>query len=368
MTKKLTGTEPYQTPLNADLGTMAYQDADSVRVGSLISDGSVEIGINRTSSTSGIVLQLSDNVTGAQTDGVYKAIRSASNAGNSISEIRFLETDGTNNNTSISFATASTAGGLTERLRINQVGNVGIGTVAPEKQLHITTITNNGGSITGGADRQGSVIRLQHTINHEVGYTGGDFLGGLEFFSGDGSAGTGVRTAIRTSADDPYNTHSLRFYTASSNSTTLNETMRINHRGWVTMPYQPCFSARANGGTNPGANQTLPFPVVDVNTGSHYNTSTSTFTAPIDGTYFFYFQALGDAATNARAIAYIQKNGAYTLEGSATTKDYNSVQAQLIVSLSAGDTIRIQTDPGTEGTRFYGSSNTQNWFMGYLIG
>ena len=49
MTKKLTGTLPYQTPLNADLGTMAYQDADSVRVGSLISDGSVEIGGTGTS-------------------------------------------------------------------------------------------------------------------------------------------------------------------------------------------------------------------------------------------------------------------------------------------------------------------------------
>ena len=156
MTKKLTGTLPYQTPLNADLGTMAYQDADSVRVGSLISDGSVEIGINRTSSTSGIVLQLSDNVTGAQTDGVYKAIRSASNAGNSISEIRFLETDGTNNNTSISFATANTAGGLTERLRINQAGKVGIGTDDPTATLDVvgTNATEQlrVGNSTGGTD------------------------------------------------------------------------------------------------------------------------------------------------------------------------------------------------------------------------
>jgi hypothetical protein len=30
MTKKLTGTEPYQTPLNADLGTMAYIDKDNM--------------------------------------------------------------------------------------------------------------------------------------------------------------------------------------------------------------------------------------------------------------------------------------------------------------------------------------------------
>ena len=32
MTKKLTGTEPYQTPLNADLGTLAYQDKENIHV------------------------------------------------------------------------------------------------------------------------------------------------------------------------------------------------------------------------------------------------------------------------------------------------------------------------------------------------
>jgi hypothetical protein len=49
MTKKLTGTEPYQTPLNADLGTMAYQDADAL---GNITASSATLG-GRTSSTSG---------------------------------------------------------------------------------------------------------------------------------------------------------------------------------------------------------------------------------------------------------------------------------------------------------------------------
>jgi hypothetical protein len=49
MTKKLTGTLPYQTPLNADLGTMAYQDADAL---GNITASSATLG-GRTSSTSG---------------------------------------------------------------------------------------------------------------------------------------------------------------------------------------------------------------------------------------------------------------------------------------------------------------------------
>lgn len=147
------------------------------------------------------------------------------------------------------------------------------------------------------------------------------------------------------------------------------EQMRIDSAGRVTMPYQPCFSARGTGsGTNPGGNQTMPFPTAVVNTGSHYNTGTSTFTAPIGGKYFFYFQALGHGGLNARAIALIQLNGGSYIEASATTKDYNSVQTQLIISLSAGDTVRVQTTAGSDGARFYPSSGNQNWFMGYLIG
>jgi len=155
----------------------------------------------------------------------------------------------------------------------------------------------------------------------------------------------------------------MTFYTGGS------ERMRVDTSGRVTMSNQPCFTAKASGsGTNPGSNQTLPFTVATVNVGNHYNTSNSTFTAPIAGRYFFYFQALGDAAANARAIAYIQLNGVGYAEGSATTKDYNSVQAQVIISLSAGDTVRVQTAGSVDGTKFYSTSSDQNWFMGYLIG
>ena len=121
--------------------------------------------------------------------------------------------------------------GGNQRIYTNSGVNVGIGTTSPDRQLEISTTT--AGLLTSSANRQGSVIKLTHNINHESGYTGGDFLGGIEFESGDGSAGAGVRAAIRAEATDPYNTHSLKFYTATSNSTSIASRMTIDHNGNV---------------------------------------------------------------------------------------------------------------------------------------
>jgi hypothetical protein len=101
---------------------MRIDSSGNVGIGTSTPGAKQEIYVTRTSSTNAVALILNDNVTGAQTNGVYKSIRSLSNNGSSVSEIRFLETDGTNNNTGIAFATQSTAAGLTERARFNNLG------------------------------------------------------------------------------------------------------------------------------------------------------------------------------------------------------------------------------------------------------
>ena len=104
---------------------LTVTSAQLVGVGTTSPSAPLEVYVQRTASTNATSIILNDNVTGAQTNGVYKSIQSRSNNGASKSEIRFLESDGTNNNTAIAFATANSAGGgVIERVRILNTGNI----------------------------------------------------------------------------------------------------------------------------------------------------------------------------------------------------------------------------------------------------
>ena len=122
----------------------------------------------------------------------------------------------------------------TERMRIAASGNIGIGTSTPSRLLELSTVISGNPIGTGNV---GSALRLSNLTEYESDYgTGGgnpDFLGSIEFYSGDTSTGTGVRTAIKTSVDNYYNTHSLRFYTSPSNAAGLTERMCISYTGDV---------------------------------------------------------------------------------------------------------------------------------------
>ena len=129
------------------------------------------------------------------------------------------------------FATANA-----EVMRLSS-GKIGVGATAPATDIHVKTST--AGNITSGSARQGSVIRLEHDANWESGYTGGDFLGGVEFYSGDDTTGEGVRTAIKTTVDGPYNQNSLAFYTAPAVSLPIQQRMIIGPSGNVGIGAAP---------------------------------------------------------------------------------------------------------------------------------
>jgi len=119
---------------------------------------------------------------------------------------------------------------------IKQNGNVGIGTSSPDSLLHLQKTRT--GTISGGASDTGAVIKLHTEAQWESGYgnnaaaSTNDYLGSIEFSTGDGSNGEGVRAAIRGTVDSYYNQNSIVFETAAGAAAgDPIERMRVLHNG-----------------------------------------------------------------------------------------------------------------------------------------
>ena len=96
------------------------------------------------------------------------------------------------------------------------------------------------GTLSGGASRSGATIKLHHEAQWESGYgnnpsaSTNDYLGGIEFSTGDNSTGEGVRAAIRATVDSYYNQNSIVFETVSgATAADPIERMRVLHNGNV---------------------------------------------------------------------------------------------------------------------------------------
>ena len=105
-----------------------------------------------------------------------------------------------------------------ERLRINSLGNVGIGTTSPTKTLHISD----------GANNTPTTFRIENT---DTAIETDQEVNSIEFYTNDSStSGTGVTAKIAQVAENPGNQYGLAFSTYDAG---LEEAMRIDESGKV---------------------------------------------------------------------------------------------------------------------------------------
>jgi hypothetical protein len=146
---------------------------------------------------------------------------------------------------------------------------------------------------------------------------------------------------------------------ASSGNTGIS----IDSLGRVRQPgTQPAFYARRTLGNLVGA-QIIIFNATLLNSGSHYNTSTGRFTAPIAGVYEFHVSLLTNGGSN-RCQAEIRINGS----GNTTMEmgpgyGYQQGGMFLLRSLNANDYAEVALNSATDG--MYGSG--YNSFSGRLV-
>ena len=141
--------------------------------------------------------------------------------------------------------------------------------------------------------------------------------------------------------------------------------MTIDSAGRVVSPAKPAFMARRTSNQSTGV---VIFDTAVVNQGSHYDTSTGKFTAPVAGVYSFSTVVLSNNdGTDNYFRSEIHINGTTYAVSQAYTFSDNDFGSSFstVASLSANDYVQVVAVTAP----VYGSGNTNyTHFSGFLIG
>jgi len=144
-----------------------------------------------------------------------------------------------------------------------------------------------------------------------------------------------------------------------------NTAIYMDQSGRVLMPYQPAFWSWRSGGGNVGSEEDFQCDQVQINRGSHYNTSNFRFTAPVTGAYCFEFHAMNNQGNPGSSTVYFWINGAKYHYFHIVNSHPSSAGSTVILQLSANDYVNC-----TASNIHYngGSQYKYPHFGGYLIG
>jgi len=185
------------------------------------------------------------------------------------------------------------------------------------------------------------------------------------------SSGYGLLIGQNSASGEAYlrtGTGQPMVFTTNAGSGIANERLRISSEGYVTNPTRPVFDVAKDNGAVSSTNA-IAFNVVNVNIGSHYNTSNGRFTAPVTGTYFLYFGGIKNNTSSVVRLkllkngtgSYMNNDRELRIDAGGSYGENSSMSA--IVSLTATDYVQVYV---TEGT-IYGTDASYTHFGGYLL-
>ena len=296
----------------------------------------------------------------------------------------YVKTDGSVNKTAMVFQTAGPTGGsVSEKMRIDNTGKVGISNSSPSALLHVgadgvtvnattdvsrtaifrTTGTGNYSSSGNNSASHAATFMRGNAVNT------GDQVGHSYVFNNGGWSAT---AEIMAEVEDNSTAYSrLNFKTWRGGMATRQV---ITSEGYVVKAYQPyirCAGNTASMAANQGTTADYSNWANQVQRG--ITRSGATFTVPIAGEYlitYSFYNWINNSGPNVTHAAYLQKNGStvqetvaeYDFENDAFSYMDNQLQNSLILNMAAGDTFKFATYAD-----IYGGSTHTN-MSAYLLG
>ena len=176
-----------------------------------------------------------------------------------------------------------------------------------------------------------------------------------------GTSGEGIRAGLITGSN-------LSFYTGTAGGGSATKKMEIDTSGRVMKSSQPGFMIGLSGGTITSGGNTVVFNNTYFNEGTHYNTSTGVFTAPVAGTYIFHAFLLlhNDLGIGDYYWSFLYNGSAlaYCYQNNFIVNKHVHYSNAIIYKMSASDTMQVYN----HNAHWYGVSALHGQFHGYLLG
>jgi hypothetical protein len=237
------------------------------------------------------------------------------------------------------------------KMILDTSGNVGIGVTNPDTPL----------VVANGMKTVVSDSGIHNAVRMDNSYAAGITAGAAITWQQSGN----IKSSIEANT---YGSDYMSFKVGGN-----TERMKIDGDGRVTMPYQPAFAAHVTSAQGISTSwEKANFNGTRLNEGGHYNTSTSRFTAPVDGVYVFNASVLfsSGSAIDSRYAIQIFKNGdRWTGSQAHATPAHDdvSVQQDAIIPLSANDYVEVYVQSNNQSQSTNASTDWTN-FSGYLLG
>ena len=228
-------------------------------------------------------------------------------------------------------------------------------------------ITSAGQLCVGGTDNVGTLVHVQNTSGDAYVRVRGEVNKAVLFNHGNNTAmgfiGSGG-TNGGGSADLAVQSNSGNIVLHTAN-------------GGVRKPNNPCFQAVVNSGTHPSSGSYVVFGSVDVNVGSHYNSSNGIFTAPVAGIYLFHISAIAHNNSSTVFRYYLRINNGNTGSGSDAhlrldmnndESDYGpNASFTYYKYMNVNDTARVYYYADNNSATTYSNADYMK-FAGHLVG